>query len=105
MYPSDVNKYLEMSGGSERLRENMAYFDQIQGQMAIMKRNWCSFYAYTQTGQYIEKIDFNQVYWEKIISNLVWFYEKYLVAAENESVQHHENINSPSMYSLLENGC
>ena len=28
-----------------------------------------------------EKIDFNQAYWEKIKSNLVWFYEKYLVAA------------------------
>lgn len=45
-------------------------------------------YVYTQKGQYIEKIDFNQAYWEKIKSNLVWFYEKCLVAAQNESAQH-----------------
>ena len=80
--PSAENlPYLEMSGGSERLKENHAYFDQVQGQMAITKRNWCYFYVYTQKGQYIEKIDFNQAYWEKMKSNLVWFYEKYLVAA------------------------
>ncbi|XP_074612144.1 uncharacterized protein LOC141866531 [Acropora palmata] len=80
--PSAENlPYLEMSGGSERLKENHAYFDQIQGQMAITKRNWCYFYVYTQKGQYIEKIDFNLAYWEKIKSNLVWFYEKYVVAA------------------------
>ena len=29
----------------------------------------------------LKKIDFNQAYWEKIKSNLVWFYEKYLMAA------------------------
>ena len=33
--------YLEMSGGSERVKENHAYFDQIQGQIGITKRNWC----------------------------------------------------------------
>ena len=52
--PSAENlPYLEMSGGSERLKENHAYFDQIQGQMVITKRNWCYFYDYTQKGQYI----------------------------------------------------
>ena len=39
VYPFDVNKYLAMSGGSERLKENHAYFDQVQGHMAITKRN------------------------------------------------------------------
>ena len=64
--PSAENlPYLEMSGGSERLKENHTYFDQIQGQMAITKRNRCYFYVYTQKGQYIEKINFNQAYWQK----------------------------------------
>ena len=83
------------------MKENHAYFDQIQGQMAITKRNWCYFYVYTQKGQYIEKIDFNQAYWEKIKSNLVWFYEKYVVAAQNESALHMKISSSGICFILV----
>ena len=43
--PSPDNlPYLVSSDGSVTLKENHAYFAQIQGQMAVIKRTWCYFF-------------------------------------------------------------
>lgn len=78
--PSSQNlAYLVSDGDSVTLKENHAYFCQIQGQMAVTKRNWSYFFLFTQKKKHIQKIHFNQTYWKKIEENLTWFHKNYLI--------------------------
>ncbi len=36
---------------------------QVQGQMAITKREWCDFVVYTEKGLSIERIHFDELFW------------------------------------------
>lgn len=81
--PSPDNlPYLVHSNGSIVLKEKHQYFAQIQGQMAVTKRNWCHFLVYTQKGQHFERIEFNETYWNKLEENLTWFYDNHLAQVQ-----------------------
>ena len=41
-------------------KKNHAYFAQVQGQMAIVGRDWCDFVVYTPQKQVIQRIIFDQ---------------------------------------------
>ena len=59
-----------------RLRENHSYFAQVQGQMAIGGRKWCDFVLFTTKGISVERIAFNEDYWEKtLLPKLTDFYD------------------------------
>ena len=65
-------------GGNQqlKLKENHNYFAQIQGQMAIGDRPWCDFVIYTKKGISIQRITFNQDYWERtLLPRLTSFYD------------------------------
>ena len=55
------------ANGKQTLRRNHRYFAQIQGQMAVGKRPWCDFVIYTTHGLGMQRIPFDQKYWEKIL--------------------------------------
>ena len=42
------------------LKENHAYFCQVQGKMAIGCRHWCDFVVYTNKGISVERVSFNE---------------------------------------------
>ena len=63
------------SSGNIQLKENHSYYAQIQGQMALGERPWCDFVVYTQKDISIQRITFNQSYWEDSITKLVSFYD------------------------------
>ena len=53
--------------GEERLKlkEGHPYYSQVQGQMAIGRRTWNDFIIYTTKGIAVERIRFNQLFWER----------------------------------------
>lgn len=73
---------------SLHLRENHLYYSQVQGQMAIGHRPWCDFVIYTTKGISVERINFNQKFWEdELLPKLCDFY-RYCIAPEIVSPLH-----------------
>ena len=57
------------SNGSKalRLRRNHLYFAQVQGQMAVGGRPWCDFVVFTNKGLSVERVAFDDDYWQKTL--------------------------------------
>ena len=75
--PANLN-YLVNNNGKITLKKNHAYYAQVQGQLAITKREWCDFIVYTQKGYLIEKIYLDRDYWSALEESLEWFYIHHL---------------------------
>ena len=74
--------------GQLKLKENHAYFAQIQGQMAIGQRPWCDFVIYTTKGISVQRIEYNEKFWEEdLLPKLSNFYDN-CVAPEIVSPVH-----------------
>ena len=72
---------LQNSDDSDRvnLRTNHHYYAQVQGQLAIGGRPWCDFVAYTTKGINVQRIKFDNNYWENILlPKLSEFYDNCL---------------------------
>ena len=64
------------------------YYCQIQGQMAIGARPWCDFILYTPRGVSVERVCYDQKFWEQdLLPKLEEFY-KTCVAPEMISPVH-----------------
>ena len=61
--------------GCIMLKEKHSYYAQIQGQMALGERPWCDFVIYTQTDINIQRIYFNEQYWQENLPKLLSFYD------------------------------
>ena len=57
--------YCEMVDNKIRLKHSHKYYAQVQGQLALSGLTWCDFVVYTHAGLNIERINFNQTYWEE----------------------------------------
>ena len=93
--PSAHNlSYLCMCNGQVALKQQHQYFAQVQGEMAITKRQLCYFFVYTQKGYHLETIRFNATYWHRLEENLTWFYSNCLSPAlKHEAFKcHNEHI-------------
>jgi len=64
--------------GKTKLSETSPYYGQIQGQMAILGRSYCDFFVFTSHGHHLERIAFNQEYWDEMKPLLVHFWEAYI---------------------------
>ena len=60
------------------LKKSHQYYAQVQGQMAITKREWYDFVIYTEKGLSIERINFDEHYWKDLLEKLVDFYDNCL---------------------------
>ena len=77
---STQNFYCSLdSNGNLKLKENHQYYAQIQGQMAVGERTWCDFVVYTQKGCSIQRIYFNKIFWDNLLSKLTTFYDNCVV--------------------------
>ena len=64
------------SSGNLFLKENHQYYSQVQGQMAIGERPWCAFVIYTNKGISVQRVAFNQEFWNnKPLLKLTFFYD------------------------------
>ena len=76
--PSHENlPYLVETHNGSMLKRTHKYFTQIQGQLALAKRNYAWFFVYTHHGYHLEKILFDENYWLDILQNLDTFWFKY----------------------------
>lgn len=81
---------LEQSSTETRLKlkPSHPYYSQVQGQMAIAQRPWCDFIIYTPRGLSVERIHFNQSFWNsELLPKLTSFYDN-CVAPEIVSPMH-----------------
>ena len=64
--------------GSLVLKHTSPYYYQIQGQMAITRRNFCYFFVFTFQGyvSILVNIDFD--FWNIVSSQLCWFWKTYI---------------------------
>ena len=70
------------------LKENHAYYSQVQGQMGVGCHPWCDFVVYTNHGITVQRIRFDKAFWEnKLLPKLVSFYDN-CVAPEIVSPVH-----------------
>ena len=80
--PSEKNlKYLETGNGKLRLKQNLNYYHQIQGKMGVSECSYTTIFIYTSTGYHLERIEFDKVFWESLITNLDWFWYSDLAKA------------------------
>lgn len=76
--------FMELVNGKPRLKRNHAYYDQVQGQMAIAGVHWCDFICYTKKGLSIERIMFDENHWDTLCDRLCFYYiEHFLPIAAN----------------------
>ena len=71
------------------LKENHAYFAQVQWQMVLGERLWCDFVVYTEKGISIQCITFDETYSKnKLMPKLTSFYDNCVVPEIVSSVHH-----------------
>ena len=56
------------------LKRSHDYFYQVQGAMAITKRSWCDFIVWTPNGMTVERIVFDDSFWEQSKAKIAAFY-------------------------------
>ena len=88
------------------LKKNHDHYYQIQGQLGIHKSLHCWYFVYTDHGYYIEKILFDQDFYNDIVQNLktFWFnfmarellYNNYLNSVESTSISSNVDPNLSS---------
>ena len=67
----------KMIGGkpSISLRKEHPYFSQVQGQMGIGQRPWCDFVVHTTKGTEVQRIKFDEAFWDQeLLPKLMEFY-------------------------------
>ena len=75
---NDFYCYLNDNGGLN-LKENHAYYYQVQGTMAITKADFCDFTIWTPKSMEIIRIKFNSHVWETVLPVLKNFYMQYML--------------------------
>ena len=75
---SAIITLLQNSDDSDRVNLRH-YYAQVQGQLAIGGRPWCDFVVYTTKGINVQRIKFDNNYWENILlPKLSEFYDNCL---------------------------
>ena len=73
-------EYIVFIDGVFNIKQNHAYYVQVQGQLAITGRKWCDLYVYTVNGPLECRIEFQeQNYHEILLPNLKFFFNEYIV--------------------------
>ena len=82
---SDRTYFCEEVNGKPKLKENHQYYYQVQGQLGVTGVNWCDFVIYTNVGMIIQRISFNQQFWDTIKGKLqAYFFDRFIKTAAEE---------------------
>jgi len=71
--------YCKIVNEKPKLKEEHNYFYQVQGQLGITGLQWCDFVVYLQKGLIIQRIRFDELFWQSMITNLTSYYQKYVM--------------------------
>lgn len=83
---SDPNFFMEKNGDTNcKLKENNAYYAQVQGQMGVTGARWCDFVVYTNKGLFVQRIPFDIQFWEQLRGELTrYFFDTFLQFAATD---------------------
>jgi len=70
--------HVEPDSNITKLKEVHPYYAQVQGQMGVCNRKYCDFFIYTNGGYFLQRIPFDDSYWNKLEINLEYFFKNYL---------------------------
>jgi len=59
------------------------YYAQMQVEMACTDRSWCDFYQWAKHGDAIERVNWDQEWWDKHLPAMIQFYNWYLSELDN----------------------
>ena len=98
----------KIDNGKPKLSRTHIYYSQVQGQMAIGGRTWCDFIIYTEKGIIVERISFDELFWEtELLPKLIQFCEC-CIAPEIVAPVHHFGRairdlrnNTPNVCSII----
>ena len=76
---NDKNFFLDKLNGKITLKRTHNYFYQIQGCMATLNVRWCDIVVFTNVDLYIERIYFDNEFWQKVVPELSSFYSEYML--------------------------
>ena len=77
--PSESNySHLEKNGDNVVLSKKSQYYYQIQGQMGVLQVQFCDFFVYTSHGHFLDRVNSNADFWDKLSSKLCLFWRKYI---------------------------
>ena len=65
--------------GKVHLKDDHAYYAQVQGQLGVCGASYCDFVVYTNKGLSIERITFNAAFWKDMTEKLGIFFSNYFV--------------------------
>ena len=63
----------------QEFRKNHDYYYQIQGALYITERPWCGLFIWTPIGTFVELVDYDPAFWNKVCLRLHAFYHEYLL--------------------------
>ena len=72
--PTFCLKYTDCLSPVLNLRKDHDYYYQVQGQVAITGAHWCDFFVYTFKGMCIQRVPFNNAFWNEKKVKLEQFY-------------------------------
>ena len=62
------------------LKKTHSYYCQVQGQMGIGEISWCDFVIYTKRGIHVQRIWFDEAFWNlELLPKLTSFYDNCVV--------------------------
>ena len=64
-------------------KEQPHYYAQMQVEMACTDRSWCDFYQWAKHGDAIERVNWDQEWWDKHLPAMIQFYNWYLSELDN----------------------
>ena len=77
---SDPKFFCRRVGDQCCLKTEHEYYAQVQGQLAITGVAWCDFIVYTFKGMSIERITFDQQFWDNLSQKLEAYYFQHFIS-------------------------
>lgn len=75
----DPSFFASLNEGKVILKRDHKYYCQVQGQMALAHVSWCDFVIYTFKDHSVERIRFDEEFWDVMHTQLTQFYFKYIL--------------------------
>ena len=96
---ADPKFFCERVGDQCWLKTDHEYYAQVQGQMAISGAAWCDFVVYTFKGMSIQRIPFDQQFWDNISDSLQAYYFQHFITFAVSEFKAQQN-NAPTLTRL-----
>jgi len=75
----EISFFLRGENGELHLSQQHHYYAQVQGELAVMDREWCDFVVYSNGEVVVDHILADLEYWDTLQEKLEEFYVRYMV--------------------------